>query len=312
MDLCNLRKSRAKKNLRPISSLIGSGCVRNPCGVSITSGKSQGSTNWIQTNKTTKKNSPSMRKPLHHLNTGTGLIVLGMLGCTLTANAQEASAVAPPPPPKWNSSAAAGLTLTSGNSDTLLMTASVSTEKKWEQNELSFGADGAYGEQDGDRNIANAHGFGQYNRLFSERVFGLLRVDALHDDIADVQYRVTLSSGVGYYFIKNTNTFLRGEVGPGVVFEKQGGETDTYMTVRAAERFEHQLSKTAKIWQSAEILPDVSDWNKYVVNAEIGIEVAVNTKWSLRVYLQDTYDNQPAPDREPNDLKLVAGTVYKF
>ena len=137
-------------------------------------------------------------------------------------------------------------------------------------------------------------------------------MDALHDDIADVQYRVTLSSGVGYYFIKNTNTFLRGEVGPGVVFEKQGGETDTYMTVRAAERFEHQLSKTAKIWQSAEILPDVSDWNKYVVNAEIGIEVAVNTKWSLRVYLQDTYDNQPAPDREPNDLKLVAGTVYKF
>jgi putative salt-induced outer membrane protein YdiY len=253
-----------------------------------------------------------MRKSLRLFCTGISLVVLGALSCTLPANAGEAPAVTPPPPPKWNSSAAAGLTLTSGNSDTMLATANIGTEKKWDKNEVAFGVDGAYGEQDDEKNVETLHGFGQYNRLFTERFFGLFRADALHDAIADVEYRVTLSPGVGYYFIKNKTTFLRGEVGPGVVFEKAGGETDTYMTLRLAERFEHQLSKTARIWQSAEILPDVSDWENYIVNAEIGIDVAINTRWSLRAYLQDTYDNKPADGRKHNDLKLVVGTAYKF
>ena len=52
----------------------------------------------------------------------------------------------------------------------------------------------------------NAHAFGQYNHLFTERFFGYFRTDALHDEIADLQYRVTLSPGVGYYFVKQTNT----------------------------------------------------------------------------------------------------------
>jgi putative salt-induced outer membrane protein len=253
-----------------------------------------------------------MRKPLH-LHTGISLVVASLLGCALPTLAQEASAVAnPAPPPKWTGSAALGFTLTRGNSDTMLLNANVRTEKKWRQNELSLGADGSYGEQEGEKNIETLRGFGQYNWLFTERAFGLFRVDALHDAIADVEYRVTLSPGLGYYFIKNKTTFLRGEVGPGVVFEKQGDETTTYMTLRAAERFEHQLSKTAKLWQSVEILPEVGNWGNYIVNAEIGVDVAINTRWSLRTFVQNTYDNEPAPGREHNDLKLVSGVAYKF
>ena len=258
-----------------------------------------------------QKNPFGMRNPLRQICTGT-LLVLGVLGCAINANAQKGAAVTPPPPPKWHGSAAAGLTLTRGNSDTLVVTGSIGTEKKWNQNELAFGANGSYGEQEGEKNIEVLHGFGQYNRLFGERAFGLLRADALHDAIADVEYRVTLSPGVGYYFIKNKTTFLRGEIGPGVTFEKQGRESTTYLTLRLAERLEHQLSKTAKLWQSAEILPEVGDWENYVVNAEIGLDVAINARWSLRLYVQDTYDNEPAPSREANDIKLVAGLAYKF
>jgi hypothetical protein len=32
----------------------------------------------------------------------------------------------------------------------------------------------------------------------------------------------------------------------------------------------------------------------------------------LRVYLDDTYNNVPAPGRKKNDLKLVAAVAYKF
>jgi len=218
----------------------------------------------------------------------------------------------------WESSAFAGLTLTRGNSETLLGSANILAAKKWDQNELSLGADGTYGETklpgatNSVKNAESIHGFGQYNRLFNERLYGFGRVDALHDAIADVEYRVTISVGVGYYFVKTTNTVLSGEVGPGYVFEKLGSSDHDYATLRVGERFTQKLSSHARLWQSAEFLPQIDDFDNYLVNAEIGVEADITAHLSLSTFLQDTYKNHPAPGRKQNDLKLVAGVKYKF
>ena len=253
---------------------------------------------------------------LRHVNTpniNTALVTTALATAALAASAQApAPAPAPAPVPHWDTSAALGFTLTRGNSDTLLFTANILTGKKWDQNELAFGADATYGENDGNKNAESLHGFGQYNRLFTERAYGYLRLDGLHDAIADLEYRFTLGPGVGYYFIKDENTKLSGEAGPAYIFEKQGDDTTSYFTLRLAERFEHKLNARAKIWQLVEILPEVNDFNNYIVNAEIGVETTLTAKLSMRTYVQDTYDNQPAPDREKNDLKLVTALAYKF
>lgn len=212
----------------------------------------------------------------------------------------------------WEKTASAGLTLTKGNSDTLLATADILATRKWTQDELSLGASGSYGEDSDVKNNETLRGFGQWNHLFTERFYGYLRLEALHDAVADVEYRVTLSPGVGYYFIKNETTRLSGEVGPGVVFEKQGRDEDIYLTARVAERFEHKFSDRAKIWQSLEFLPQVDDFENYIINAEVGVEASLTKKLSLRVLAQDTYDNRPAAGRKANDIKLVSGVAWKF
>ena len=136
----------------------------------------------------------------------------------------QAAAPAPPPAPKWEKSAALGLTLTEGNSDTLLVTGNLLASRKGERNELAFGVDGTYGENNDVKNNETLHGFGQYNRLFTDRFYGYARLDGLHDAIADVEYRFTFSPGVGYYFIKNDQTRLSAEIGPGYIYEKQGDD----------------------------------------------------------------------------------------
>ena len=215
--------------------------------------------------------------------------------------------------PAWESSLGFGFTLTHGNSDTLLATGNIQTHKKTLENEISVGADGAYGQNNSVDNVNNAHGFSQYNHLFSERFFGYLRADALHDEIADLEYRVTLSPGVGYYFLRQTNTTLAGEFGPAMVFERLGHRDDNYVTARLAERFEHKFTENAaRIWESAEILPQVNDFNNFVVNAELGLEAAVSKKISLQAYIQDNFINEPAPGREQNDVQIVSGLKYKF
>lgn len=230
----------------------------------------------------------------------------------LMAGATGALAQGAPAEPKWESSAGVGLTLTAGNTDTILVTGQLQTQRKGPQNEWYFGLDGAYGENEGDKNNETLHGFGQFNHLFTERLFGFVRADGLHDGIALVDYRFTLSAGLGYYLIKNEKTSLSFEAGPGYVFERLDGDENDYMTIRFAERFEHKLNDKTRIWQSVEFLPEIEDWGSHVINAELGIETTISGNLKLRAYLQDTYDSTPAAGREHNDLKLVTGLAYTF
>lgn len=230
----------------------------------------------------------------------------------LATSAFGQSAPTATPNTGWLTSAAFGFTLAKGNSDTMLMTGNLLSSKKWGKNEMDLGIDGTYGETDGVRSAGNIHGFDQYNRLFTERLFGLLRVDALNDAVADVDYRLTVSPGVGYYFIKTTNTFLRAEAGPGFVFERVGGSSHSYVTLRGAERFETKINNQVKLWQSFEILPAVDELSDFVMNAEIGLDTSLTKKLSLRTFVQDTYDSTPASGLKKNDVKLVVALAYKF
>jgi putative salt-induced outer membrane protein len=223
------------------------------------------------------------------------------------------SLLAQPPKYPWASSISAGLTLTRGNSDTMLATAGVVTDKKTPDNEFKLGADATYGENGGVNNVDTDHAFGQYNDLFSDRFYGYARVEGLHDGIADLQYRVTVGPGVGYYFLKETNTTFAGEFGSSYVSQRLGDVDDNYATLRLAERFEHKFKNYgARVWENAEILPQVNKVDNYIVNAEIGIEAALNAHFSLKTFLDDNFNNRPASGYQKNDIKLVSGVSYKF
>jgi putative salt-induced outer membrane protein YdiY len=257
-------------------------------------------------------------KPQHRspkIGLSLAIAILIGTGLALGQDQKPATTNAPPPPKNpWDSTAAAGLTLTRGNSRTMLATLSLDTKRKWETNEALFGAQGGYGEDHDVRNADFANAYGQYNRLFTERIYGGLRVSFNYDGIANLSYRVTVSPLAGYYLIKETNTTLALEVGPALVFEKyEHQDGDGYYAFRAGERFEHKLTASTKIWQSLSYVPQVDKWaEKYIITGEAGIDAAINKQWSLRVVLQDIYDSQPATGREHNDMRLIAGTAYKF
>ncbi len=215
--------------------------------------------------------------------------------------------------PKWDGSASLGLTLTRGNSDTTLLVAKLLTGRKGTVNELAFGADGAYGENEGSENAEILHGFGQWNHLFTDRFYGYVRAEGLHDGIADVRYRVLTGPGVGYYLLKETSTTLAVEGGVTMVFERLGSNDDSYETLRLAENFEHKFATHGvRVWQKAEFLPQVDDFSNYIINSEVGIEASIARNLSLQTYMDDSYDSKPAPGREKNDTRLVSAISYKF
>lgn len=212
----------------------------------------------------------------------------------------------------FDTSLSLGLTLTDGNSNTTLANASLSTiGRKPGVGRLRAGVEGSYGESKVDgvnqttmeelRAFANAH------KNISARTFFALHGDALYDDIAEIDYRITVSPGIGYTLIDGSSLTLSTEVGPAYLWEKVSKQTDDYFAIRFAERLDYRMSETARLWQSAEYLPKSDDFNDYLLSAELGAEASLTSRMSLRILLRNEYDNTPGTGLKHNDLTLISG-----
>ena len=250
------------------------------------------------------------------MNTNQNLLRLA--AATAVAGATIAAYGQAPNPTDWQSTAGLNLAVAKGNSDTLLAGGNILSTKKWDKNEWILGADAAYGDTkiglDGRRTTAQNYGaFAQYNRLIDDRWYWWLNGALRQDRISDVDYRFTLSGGVGYYFVKTDRTTLKGEVGPGVVFERVGNHDTKYMTIRFAEHFLHKFENgRASVFQNAEFLPQINKWDNYQINFDAGVEASLTDKMGVRVTFADNYRSRPAPGLKNNDLRLLAGLTYKF
>lgn len=240
------------------------------------------------------------------------LVQIGMLMAAVAALSTAEGTVLADSKQRWHRTVSLGFHLTSGNSDTLMFTTALRAEREWERDAWRLGADAAIGQTDGETTTERAGGNVEYKRLFDDRWYGSVNVSLLHDSIADIEYRLTLGPSMGYYFIKTHRTRLSAEIGPSYVREKLGHDVDDYVALRVGQRFERQLSLTAKLWQSLEFMPQVNDLNNYLLNAEVGIEAALIENLSLRVVVQDKYDNEPAPGKQSNDIAVISSLVYRF
>lgn len=254
------------------------------------------------------------------MNPGKVITWMGLLAAGAGVGvATAADAAAEPPPSKWETTAGLNLAVNRGNSDTLLVGANILTLKKWDKNEFTAGADGVYGNNrditSGQR-VTTAQNYGafmQYNRLVNERIYFLGRADGRQDHVADIDYRFSVSPGVGYYLIKNTKTTLALETGPGIVFERFAHQAENnYFTVRFGEKFTHNFNDKVRFLEQADLTPKVDEWSNYVFNIQATLEADLTTKLSARLTAQDTYRSDPAPGRKENDLRILAGIAYKF
>lgn len=241
---------------------------------------------------------------------------------SVTAAATPAAATNQPPKVRhWFNTASVDMALTRGNSRSFLATATIDSKAKYEQNEYLLNASAGYGDtttkdstgkEVTTKNQDYLKGTAQWNHLFSERFYAGLKLDGLHDDIADIQYRFMVSPVAGYYLIKQTNSALCAELGPTYVYEKLDDHTDSYAAVRVGERYEFKFKNGSRVWENLEWIDQVDKTDNWILNAEVGISAPITKALDVRLVGQDWFNNQPAAGRLKNDLKLLAGLGYRF
>lgn len=209
-----------------------------------------------------------------------------------------------------------GLDLNEGNTENLGFNLGLNASGEFAPGqEIIAAIDGIYAEStlDGlDSTTAEqVTGDFQYNNSnwVGEPWYAGLGANALYDAIAEVDYRVNVYPTLGRYLHKDDVWDLAVEAGPGYLVEKVADIENDGVTLRFAERYNRAISDTSKIFQSLEYIPEVEDFEDFLLNFNIGIETEIAGGYSVRVALKDRYDNTPAEGFDENDLNLVVGIL---
>ena len=213
----------------------------------------------------------------------------------------------------WTGAVSAGITLTSGNSNTITGSLTFDAERRGEDDRWTFNALANYTEQtvktvsggpppaavtvtDDDETTANNYSAkAQYDRFFSEETYGYVHAAGERDDIALLQLRATLGAGVGYQFFEREDASLNGEVGlTGVHEDLEGESPNEFGAIRLAYNAFRQLTANTKFTQGGELLPSLKDSDDWTASLDTGVDVSVTEAMFLRIQHVLDYDNSPA------------------
>lgn len=211
----------------------------------------------------------------------------------------------------------AGANLSDGNTEAAKCNASLLVEGEKEPlGSLRAGAEINYGEskvaETNRTDTDNGKVFINAKKTITKKTFAYGDASAMRDDMAELDYRIIAGPGLGFYAVKNARTSLSIESGVSYMWEKKNEVRSDAWALRAAERFELKITDTSKCWQSSEYLAPLEDFADYLLNAEVGVEADISSKLSLRLVLQDKYDNTPGEGLKCNDLALIAALSLKF
>lgn len=212
----------------------------------------------------------------------------------------------------WEVTGAAGLTLADGNAETLAYSLQLLASRVTDIDEIYLDADYFYAD---DRGLETSNALrlnAQYNRLLTEQFYYGFIGSYLSDQVAEIDYRFDTNALLGYYLWKNERSSLAIEAGPGYTWEDQGGVTDSYASLRFAEKFEYRFSNRSKFWQSVIFTPQVDDFDNHLIIAEAGIDTLITNNWSLRTFVRHRIDNTPAVGLEKGDTSVLVGLAYSL
>ncbi|MEO0416464.1 MAG: DUF481 domain-containing protein, partial [Verrucomicrobiota bacterium] len=211
----------------------------------------------------------------------------------------------------WTFVGSAGASYLTGNNDSTLVTAALDGMRRWDTHEFGAGIFGGYAESAG-ATLANKYGaYLFYNEDLTPNWYAGGRADFLHDDIANIDYRVFTGAHLGYRIIDTDRTSFKLEGGLGYLFENQF-TANNYLAVRFGEYFNHQVNDVLSVFQSFEYFSSTEDFNDYYLVNKVGFDTAIFRGWAWSNSFTHVYDSTPAPGLKSSDMAVISGLKWTF
>ncbi len=235
--------------------------------------------------------------------------------CVASAALAQTPAAPAPPPPHWVGTAGGGVSVTSGNSDTLNYNLAFDvTRTPKARNVMKLSGLYLRGKQS-ETLVLNRGSLGiRDEHTLSGRTFVFGQVDYLRDTFKRIDYLVAPTGGVGFKVVDTDATKFFVDGGGGFVSEKNPGQDlRTNAALTAGEKLTVQLTPTASFKHAATGLWKVDDFSDGLYTISVGLATKISERLQLSIDLLDTFKNTPpTATTKKNDVAFVTAITAKF
>jgi putative salt-induced outer membrane protein len=239
------------------------------------------------------------------------LLLLGTNGLSY-ALAQDP---AQEPEKVWSGSAGAGLSLTTGNTDTTDLNLSFEAVRDPKtRNLIKFGGLYIRGKADEVVNKDRARLYFRDDYSLTERLFVFGSAEYQRDPFKEIDYIMNPIGGLGYRAYSTDRFQLSFGGGGGGIWEKNTGlDVDATGSLNAGQELEFQLSDTARLTQKLSGLWKTRDLGDALYNFAVALSVSVIKNMEMKVeFLFDHKSKPTSPEILKNDTATLLSFVYKF
>lgn len=219
-----------------------------------------------------------------------------------------------PPPPIWSGGVEFGFNGAEGNSQ--LFKTRFAANAKYDTPEHVWTGNLTY-------NYTTAMGALTENRLLTgsryERNFvgtpwlAFVSGTLEYDEFRAFPILLTAHTGVGYYFLKDDYTFLKGRAGFGGSQTINGPDDTFNPEALLGLDYERKFSAKNKFVASATYYPGLDDIGQYRIEANAAVEMMLSDEYNLALKLgiNDRYFSRPQ-GKKPNDFEYFGAVLWKF
>lgn len=230
---------------------------------------------------------------------------------------------------KWHGSFNAAYMSSRGN--TYNNTASVlfNVNRRWEVDRVK-GDLGYYYSKTGttrDNRSTSANRFeaeGQHDHFWAEKIYSYENARYDKDRIAGLDYRLRLGAGLGYQWLDGYDFESTGKwsfsqeagfawVRTGYMVKDPDAE-ESYCSFRYAHHLNYlpKWNDSVEGFHNLEYMPDIADWEIYLMKADIGFTTKVIMDFDLLCKIEWEYNSMPSAGRKSSDTRYIVGLGYKW
>lgn len=133
----------------------------------------------------------------------------------------------------------------------------------------------------------------------------------LYDEFQAFDLRVSGNAGIGFQLIDTEHLDLVSRFGAGASREFGGPEDNTAYEALFGLEYDHEITKTQRLYAKADYFPEWEDFSRYRVVTDIGWEIDLDRpgNMSLKFSVIDRYDSTPN-GVNPNEVNYAVLLIW--
>jgi len=225
-----------------------------------------------------------------------------------------------PSMPSWTGKVGFNGKITGGDSKTTEGGLDLELEKEWKDDRLRFTGEYMYGRErnrdTGESSTTDDFGniYGKYEHDLHEKLYVDVNAKALHDELAELRYRVSPATGIGYRWFDAEDLELFTDIGIAYTderFTSFGGRS--FWGPQLEYGVEWKPADRWKLSHTLEYYPSFSDFTgNFLIDIKAGGRVTMWRHTFVEINGEYHHDTEPAASAKKGEYRFTLGPGWAF